>query len=260
MCSAPTKAISSRNGDMYSVLIEEKPSRLFATAARPPSGPCGRVRRVRAPRHLVQFLPQQALSKMPGHGARQMAGRKGGRVVAGPVFPRCIYGASKHRWPGTPECAPDLSHSISRGIGNAAHDCRGSQTSGRLDRLFGCAAHLGTNLHLHPHLHCVIPGGGISPDGASWVGCRKSFFLPVRVLSRLFRSKFLIYLRKAFREGKLRCHGEMAGLAKSGAFEALCREAGWIEWVVYAKPPCGGPEQVLKYLARYTYRVAIANR
>ncbi len=109
-----------------------------------PRRPCGRVRRVRAPRHLVQFLPQQALSKMPGHGARQMAGRKGGRVVAGPVFPRCIYGASKHRWPGTPECAPDLSHSISRGIGNAAHDCRGSQTSGRLDRLFGCASHLGT--------------------------------------------------------------------------------------------------------------------
>ncbi len=118
----------------------------------------------------------------------------------------------------------------------------------------------GQNLHLHPHLHCVIPGGGISPDGASWVGCRKSFFLPVRVLSRLFRSKFLIYLRKAFREGKLRCHGEMAGLAKPGAFEALCREAGRIEWVVYAKPPCGGPEQVLKYLARYTHRVAIANR
>src|ERR1700738_201315 len=65
----------------------------------------------------------------------------------------------------------------------------------------------GQNLHLHPHLHCVVPGGGIGPDGASWVGCRKSFFLPVRVLSRLFRNKFLIYLRKAFREGKLRFYG-----------------------------------------------------
>src|ERR1039458_8607607 len=260
MCSAPTKAISSRNGDMYSVLIEEKPSRLFATAARPPSGPCGRVRRVRAPRHLVQFLPQQALSKMPGHGARQMAGRKGGRVVAGPVFPRSIYGASKHRWPGTPECAPDLSHSISRGIGNVLTIAADPKHLGASIGFLAVLHTWGQNLHLHPHLHCVIPGGGISPDGASWVGCRKSFFLPVRVLSRLFRSKFLIYLRKAFREGKLRCHGEMAGLAKPGAFEARCREAGRIEWVVYAKPPCGGPEQVLKYLARYTHRVAIANR
>jgi hypothetical protein len=118
----------------------------------------------------------------------------------------------------------------------------------------------GQNLHLHPHIHCVVPGGGIGPDGASWVGSRKSFFLPVRVLSRLFRIKFLIYLRKAFREGKLHVHGEMAGLAQPAAFEALCRQAGQIEWLVYAKAPFGGPEQVLKYLARYTHRVAISNR
>lgn len=118
----------------------------------------------------------------------------------------------------------------------------------------------GQNLHLHPHLHCVVPGGGISPDGAHWVGCRKSFFLPVRVLSRLFRKKFLSYLSKAFRDGKLRFYGEMADLAKPAAFEALCRQASRIEWVVYAKRPFGGPEQVLKYLARYTHRVAISNR
>src|ERR1019366_7440516 len=117
----------------------------------------------------------------------------------------------------------------------------------------------GQNLHLHPHLHCVVPGGGIGPDGTRWVGCRKSFFLPVRVLSRLFRNLFLTYLREAFQQGKLRFHGEMAGLAKSAAIEALCREAGRIEWSVYAKPPFGGPEQVLKYLARYTHRVAISN-
>jgi len=117
----------------------------------------------------------------------------------------------------------------------------------------------GQNLHLHPHLHCVVPGGGIGA-GARWVGCRKSFFLPVRVLSRLFRKKFLIYLRKAFRKGKLRFHGEMAALTNPATFEALCRQAGSIEWVVYAKPPFGGPRQVLKYLARYTHRVAISNR
>ena len=117
----------------------------------------------------------------------------------------------------------------------------------------------GQNLHLHPHLHCVVPGGGIGPDGSSWVGCRPSFFLPVRVLSRLFRNKFLNYLREAFREGKLQFHGEMAPLAMPDAFEDLCRQAATIEWVVYAKPPFGGPEQVLKYLARYTHRVAISN-
>jgi hypothetical protein len=118
----------------------------------------------------------------------------------------------------------------------------------------------GQNLHLHPHLHCVVPGGGVGPDGTRWVGCRTSFFLPVRVLSRLFRKKFLIYLRKAFRKGKLRFHGERAGLANPAAFEVLCRQAGRSEWVVYAKPPFGGPQQVLKYLARYTHRVAISNR
>jgi hypothetical protein len=119
----------------------------------------------------------------------------------------------------------------------------------------------GQNLHLHPHLHCVVPGGGIGPDGASWVGCRKkSFFLPVRVLGSRFRNLFLTYLREAFQDGKLRFHGEMAGLAKPAAFEALCRRAKRIKWVVFAKPPFGGPEQVLKYLARYTHRVAISNR
>jgi len=119
----------------------------------------------------------------------------------------------------------------------------------------------GQNLHLHPHLHCVVPGGGLSPDGASWIGCRKpSFLLPIEVLGRRFRNVFLSYLRKAFEEGKLRFHGEMAGLAKPAAFETLCRRAKKIKWVVFAKAPFGGPEQVLKYLARYTHRVAISNR
>jgi Putative transposase/Transposase zinc-binding domain len=118
----------------------------------------------------------------------------------------------------------------------------------------------GQNLNLHPHLHCVVPGGGIGPDGASWVGCRKqSFFLPVHVLGVRFRNVFLTYLRKTFHEGKLRFHGEMAALAKPAAFEAMCRRAQRKKWVVHSKPPFGGPQQVLKYLARYTHRVAISN-
>lgn len=115
----------------------------------------------------------------------------------------------------------------------------------------------GQNLSLHPHLHCVVPGGGLSPDGERWVGCRPGFFLPVRVLSRVFRGKFLALLRDASRAGRLR------GLPDEAALEALLGSAAANEWVVYAKPPFGGdggPEQVLKYLARYTHRVAISNR
>ena len=106
----------------------------------------------------------------------------------------------------------------------------------------------------------MVPGGGIGPDNSQWIACRKSFFLPVKVLSRLFRKKFLVHLRKAFHKGKLQFDGELKSLAQPAAFEALCRQAGQIEWVVYAKRPFGGPEQVLKYLARYTHRVAISNR
>lgn len=118
----------------------------------------------------------------------------------------------------------------------------------------------GQNLHLHPHVHCVVPGGGISPDNSRWIACRRSFFLPVEVLSSFFRRRFLIRLRKAFRKGKLHFYGELESLAQPAAFESLCKKADAVDWVVYAKRPFGGPEQVLKYLARYTHRVAISNR
>src|ERR1700684_1391458 len=118
----------------------------------------------------------------------------------------------------------------------------------------------GQNLHLHPHLHCVVPGGGIGPGGAEWIGCRKqSFFLPVQVLGSRVRNEFTTYLREAFEDGRLKFHGEMAALARPGTFAALCNRMKRIKWVVHAKAPFGGPEQVLKYLARYTHRVAISN-
>jgi hypothetical protein len=121
----------------------------------------------------------------------------------------------------------------------------------------------GQNLHLHPHIHCVVPGGGISPDNSRWIPCRKhrkSFFLPVKVLSALFRKRFLVHLRRAFQRGQLQFYGELAPLAQPVAFEALCQRAGDVKWVAYAKRPFGGSEQVLKYLARYTHRVAISNQ
>jgi hypothetical protein len=118
----------------------------------------------------------------------------------------------------------------------------------------------GQNLHLHPHLHCVVPGGGIALDGSRWIGCRKSsFFLPVRVLSHRFRKSFLRVLRRAFCRGILRFHGELKSLSDPAAFQALCDQTAAIDWVVHVKPPFGGPRRVLKYLARYTHRVAISN-
>jgi hypothetical protein len=117
----------------------------------------------------------------------------------------------------------------------------------------------GQNLMHHPHVHCVVPTGGLSPDGSAWVHGRAGFFLPVRVLSRVFRGKFISLLKRASGQGKLVFHGNLASLASPVALESLLNQSVKSEWVVYAKPPFGGPEQVLKYLARYTHRVAISN-
>jgi hypothetical protein len=115
-----------------------------------------------------------------------------------------------------------------------------------------------TLLH-HPHLHCVIPGGGLSPDHSQWKSCRPGFFLPVRVLSRLFRAKFLHYLTQAFEHGKLQFFSDLKPLSEPEAFRQFLTRNRQHEWVVYAKPPFGGPAQVLDYLGRYTHRVAISN-
>ncbi len=117
----------------------------------------------------------------------------------------------------------------------------------------------GQTLRHHPHLHCVVPGGGLAPDEKRWVSCRRRFFLPVNVLARLFRRLFLTALRRAFENGKLTFHGTTAYLAQPAAFSRLLASLRAREWCVYAKPPFGGPEQVLAYLGRYTHRVAISN-
>jgi len=125
----------------------------------------------------------------------------------------------------------------------------------------------GQDLHFHPHLHVVATGGGLACTGGGtplapprWVACRPGFFLPVRVLSRVFRGKYLAWLRQAQAAGQLSWHGSLAGLSESAAFAAWLHEQYQRDWVVYAKPPFGGPHQVLKYLARYTHRVALSNR
>jgi hypothetical protein len=113
---------------------------------------------------------------------------------------------------------------------------------------------------LHPHIHCVIPAGGLSLDHRRWVRPRYPFFLPVRVLSRVFRGKFLAGLKQLYRRKKLRCAGPAAALADHKQFAKLLRRLHRPDWVVYAKPAFGGPMQVLRYLGRYTHRVAISNQ
>ena len=117
----------------------------------------------------------------------------------------------------------------------------------------------GQSLEHHPHVHCVVTGGGISADQQRWIPCRPGFFLPVRVLSRLFRGKFLALLKKSHERGKLVFHGAIEELQDQPRFRAYLAPVREKEWVVYAKPPFGGPSRVLKYLGRYTHRVAISN-
>jgi len=117
----------------------------------------------------------------------------------------------------------------------------------------------GQNLMDHPHIHCIVTGGGLSPDGDKWVSCRKGFFLSVRVMSRLFRGKFLDYLRKSYDSQELIFPGNISHLQESEAFREFLKGFYSQEWVVYCKPPFKCPEMVLEYLGRYTHRIAIGN-
>jgi hypothetical protein len=114
-------------------------------------------------------------------------------------------------------------------------------------------------LGLHPHVHCVIPAGGLSLDHTHWVKSRDRYFLPIQVLSRVFRGKFVAGLKRAWQDGRLHFHGNLSLLAEPKIFAAWLRPLFRKDWVVYAKPPFGGPEYVLQYLGRYTHRVAISN-
>lgn len=117
----------------------------------------------------------------------------------------------------------------------------------------------GSALTHHPHIHMIVPGGGLSPDGSRWIACRSGFFLPVQVLSRLFRRLFLDGLLDLHRSGDISFFGGLARLSRIAAFKAWLELLRKSEWVVYAKPPFGGPEAVLAYLSRYTHRIAISN-
>jgi hypothetical protein len=127
----------------------------------------------------------------------------------------------------------------------------------------GCISVLhtwGQNLMDHPHVHCIVPGGGLSFDGTRWVSSRKKFFIPVKVLSRKFRGKFLAFLKEAFQDESLGFHGKIEPLSGKLNFQKLIDRLYQIEWVVYCKKPFKSPWHVLRYLGRYTHRVAISNQ
>jgi len=118
----------------------------------------------------------------------------------------------------------------------------------------------GSAMTHHPHLHCIVPGGGLSPKGTRWMACKPGFFLPVRVLSRLFRRLFLDHLSAAHRAGRLAFFGQHRALVEAGAFSRYLAPVRETDWVIYAKRPFSGPKAVLTYLSRYTHRIAISNR
>jgi len=118
----------------------------------------------------------------------------------------------------------------------------------------------GSAMTHHPHLHCIVPGGGLTADGEAWVPCKRGFFLPVRVLSKLFRRRFLELLNAAYRDSQLAFHGRLQALTEAAAFADYLAPLHQRDWFVYAKRPFAGPRAVLRYLSRYTHRVAISNR
>ncbi len=149
-----------------------------------------------------------------------------------------------------------LFHAVAATLAAFAHDPR------HLGGELGVTAILhtwGQNLSQHLHLHCVVTGGALAPDGSRWIPAKAGFLFPVRALAKVFRGKYLDALRRAFEAGELVCSGSLAALAEPGAFAAWLEQLRRHDWVVYAKRPFAGPEQVLEYLGRYTHRVAISH-
>lgn len=145
---------------------------------------------------------------------------------------------------------------------SAAHDTLKDMATRRLDAQLGITAVLHTwtrEMQLHPHLHCIVTGGGLSPDGTEWASCRQDYLFPVKAMNRLFRGKFMSGLVRAHKAGKVHFAGTSAGLADPAAFARMRDLLYKTDWVVFAKKPFGGPEQVIRYLSRYTHRVAISN-
>ena len=198
--------------------------------------------------------------KCQGAAATAMARRARGRAAAGALLPRRVHAAGGHRRHRLSEQGRDLRPPV-HGLGrDHAHHRGRPQASRRPHRHHRGAAHLGLGDDAPSARAHDRAGRRHLADGSRWVSCRPNFFLPVRVLSRLFRRLFLAKLRAAHQAGRLKFFGDHAHLDDARAFTAYLAPLRKIEWVVYAKKPFGGPQAVLAYLSRYTHRVAISNR
>ena len=188
-----------------------------------------------------------------------MARRARGRAAASSLLSRRLHPAGGARRPRVPNKAVVydlLFRAAAETLTTIAADPK------HLGARIGFTAVLhtwGSALTHHPHVHVIVPGGGLSPDGERWIACKRGFFLPVRVLSRLFRRLFLDGLAALRDDGRLAFFGDLAPLADKNAFDAALAPLRRCEWVVYAKRPFAGPKAVLAYLSRYTHRVAISN-
>ena len=210
--------------------------------------------------HAISLVPQPPLPQVPGLGTGKVAGAAPRRVVAHRVLPRGLHAPRAHcghRLLQQKVVYDILFRATAQTLLTIARDPK------RLGVELGFFAVLhswGQNLHFHPHLHCVVPGGGLSADQDRWIHGRRRYLLPVKVLSRLFRRLFLEAMQEAYAAGQLQFFGELEPLRDPPAFAAYLAPLHQCEWVVYAKPPFGGPQHVLEYLGRYTHRVALSNR
>ena len=185
----------------------------------------------------------------------------GSRVAAGAVLPPGLYTARTRSAPWRCRTSKSSTELLFQAAAQTLLEVAANPRFLGAELGFLTVLHTwGQNLMHHPHVHCVVPGGGLSAEGDRWIAARPGFFLPVRVLSRVFRGKFIEGLKRAREHERLEYHGALEGLAEPAKFEQLIDQAVRHDWVVYAKRPFGGPEQVLKYLARYTHRVAISNQ
>ena len=227
--------------------------------SHPVSGRHRALRGLRAYRHRLQFLPQPALPKCQGAAAKQWLAEREADLLPVPYY---------HMVFTLPAPVADIAYQNKAAI----YDILFKASAETLTTIAADPKHLGARIGItsvlhtwgsalthHPHVHMIVPGGGIALDGKRWVSCRPGFFLPVRVLSRLFRRLFLDKLAVAHAAGRLKFFGDHAALAAAQAFAAYLAPLRKTEWVVYAKKPFGGPQAVLAYLSRYTHRVAIAN-
>ena len=208
-------------------------------------------------RIAYELMQKPPLPEVSGGGESEVAGRSSGRAAAGSLLPRRLHPAAGRGRDRLSEQADSLRPPDPR-RGRGAHDaCR--RAPRREDRPYRGLAHLGADADHHPHVHCLVPGGGVALDGRRWVACKPNFLLSVRALSKTFRRLFLEGLEAAFRRGELGFFSELAALADPTSFAERVHALRQSAFVVYAKPPFGGPERVLAYLARYTHRTAIAN-